>query len=67
MRVITFFSRISRSGKTVACVTVAVALAHLGRRVLVIDLAGQAETSLAFGVAVTLADSVDATQLGEHS
>ena len=67
MRVITFFSQISRSGKTVACVNLAVALARLGRRVLVIDLDGQAEASLAFGVAVAFDDSIGAALLGERS
>lgn len=66
MRVIAFFSQISDSGKTIACVNLAVALAYLGRRVLVIDLDSQADASLAFGVAAPFEDSIGAALLAEH-
>src|SRR5436190_23368221 len=37
-RVVAFFSERPKSGKTIACVNVAAALAELGKTVLVIDL-----------------------------
>lgn len=65
-RIVAFFSQISRAGRTTACVNLAAALAYLGRRVLVIDLDGQADASLSFGIAVSFADSIGAALLAER-
>ncbi len=64
MRIIAFFSQKGGCGKTTACVNLSVALAALGRRVLVIDLDSNACASQTFGVVVGLEHSVAAALLG---
>ena len=51
-RVISISNRKGGSGKTTTAVNISAALAHQGKRVLVIDTDPQAHTTLCFGVAV---------------
>jgi chromosome partitioning protein len=65
MRVIAFFSQKGGVGKTTASVNIAVALAQMGRRVLLIDLDSNACASAYLGVSANLESSVGAALLRE--
>lgn len=66
MRIITFFSHLRGSGKTIACANIAVALAHLGQRVLMVDLDGRAGMSNLFGINARFEESVGMAILAER-
>ncbi len=67
MQTIAFISQKGGCGKTTSCVNIAVALAELGRGVLIVDLDSNACASRTFEVIVTLDGSVGAALLGQRS
>lgn len=66
MRTIAFLSQKGGCGKTTSCVNLAVALAQMGRRVLLLDLDSNACTSLTFGFREGWDTSLVAALLGEQ-
>jgi chromosome partitioning protein len=66
MRVISFLSQKGGCGKTTSCVNLAVTLAGIGRRVLIIDLDSNACASRTFEVVAAFENSVAAALAGEH-
>lgn len=67
MRTIAFISQKGGCGKTTSCVNLSVALAALGRRVLIVDLDSNACTSRTVDVIVGLDESIGAALLGHRS
>ena len=67
MRVIAFFSRKGGCGKTTSCVNVSVALAQMGRRVLIVDLDSNACASRTFDRVGRIDNSIAAALLGEKT
>jgi len=66
MRTIAFLSQKGGCGKTTACVNLAVALAEMGRRVLLLDLDSNACASFTFGFREGWDASLAAALLGEQ-
>jgi chromosome partitioning protein len=66
VRTIAFLSQKGGCGKTTACVNLAAALAEMGRRVLIVDLDGNACASLTFNAVASLDSSVASALLGKQ-
>jgi cellulose biosynthesis protein BcsQ len=66
MRTIAFFSQKGGCGKTTSCVNIGVALAQLGRRVLIVDLDSNSCASRTFDAVETFDRSVAAALIGMY-